>query len=217
MTQGAGAWTRSPRHPPRLQTQPRAAEQHPRDPLTLWQLERGGAGRWAGLREVHTACPRSGAINVRSGQRASEFVGSAKARSPRCGSRPDRQETLPPRSKADQGGRVPASSARVPRMLAAGVCPVWDDCTPSSTTGAVKPRATPQSPRPRPQVCAAPTGGQFVPTLCPVAGKSGSGGVLRAPGPGRSGAAAPTIPGRAPASSPPPSPHLRAGEQRCIV
>lgn len=42
----------------------------------------GGTGRWTGLREGRTACLCSVAINVRSWERASEFVGSGKTRSP---------------------------------------------------------------------------------------------------------------------------------------
>lgn len=121
------------------------------------------------------------------------------------------------RRRRDRADRA----ACVSGMLSASFCPAWDGSEQSSTKGSLYAFCLPQSPSPRPQH---PGGTIDTPAklLDPPSPPSGEplgkvdlAGVLRAPEPGRSGAAAPTIPRARTCLLP--RPHLRAREQRCFV
>lgn len=150
-----------------------------------------------------------------------DFVHSGRAASPRCGSRCGRQEALPPRARVP--GRVRACARG---MLAAGFCPVPDDCATQY------PRAL-SNPVPPPgrqvlaTVCSAPRGGappRSRPSCRtrrphPPAGgwESGSGWCSRSPGAGAERGGGSHDPKAVHLPPPPPLPHLWAWEQRCFV
>lgn len=138
-----------------------------------------------------------------------DFVHSGRAASPRCGSRCGRQEVLPPRARVP--GRVRAC---VRGMLAAGFCPVRDDCATQYPRTLSNPVPPPGRQVLAP-VCAAPRGGAPLPPAGPAAPAPPSGRwlgkwirlVFSEPrSRGGAGRRLPRSQGRAPASSPSPAP-----------
>lgn len=158
----------------------------------------GGSGRRTEPTEARTACPCSGAINATSGERTWTLSTPGGPR------RPAAVPGVAARRRCRLGRGSQAASARVragcSRPVSAPSRTTAQPSTPGRCQTPCHPPVAKSSPpfaRPpeaaRPPA-AGPAAGRAVPTLRPVAGKVDPVGVLGAPEPGRSGAAAPTIP-----------------------